>query len=122
MIYAGSKLQVSDNSGVKLVKCLKVLGRRPRSYGKVGDIIVVNIQRIKTFSKIKKKDIYKAVIIRLKKKKMRIDGSLINFGKNSVVLLNNKGFPLATRVFGPVSKELRVKKFLKLASLCPKML
>jgi len=72
MIYAGTKLQVSDNSGVKLVKCLKVLGRRPRSYGKIGDIIVVNIQRIKIFSKIKRKDIYKAVIIRLKKKKKEL--------------------------------------------------
>jgi len=122
MIYTGSKLRVSDNSGVKLVKCLKVLGRRPRSFGKIGDILVVNIQKIKIFSKIKKKDIYKAVIIRLKKKKKRKDGSFISFGKNSVVLLNAKGAPVGTRIFGPVSKELRIKKFLKLASLCPKML
>jgi large subunit ribosomal protein L14 len=122
MIYTGSILHVCDNSGVKLVKCLKILGRKPRSCGKVGDIIVVNIQKIKIFSKIKKKEIYKAVIVRLKKKIKRIDGSYINFSKNSIVLLNNKGVPIGTRIFGPVSKELRIKKHLKLVSLCSKML
>jgi large subunit ribosomal protein L14 len=122
MIFTGSLLHVCDNSGVKLVKCLKVLGRKPKSYGKIGDIIVVNIQRIKIFSKIKKKEIYKAVIVRLKKKIRRIDGSYINFNKNSIILLNNKGLPVGTRVFGPVSKELRTKKHLKLVSLCSKMI
>ena len=122
MIYTGSILQVCDNSGVKLVKCLKILGRKPKSAGNIGDIIVVNVQKIKIFSKIKKKEIYKAVIVRLKKKIKRIDGSYINFTKNSVVLLNNKGFPIGTRIFGPVSKELRIKKHLKLVSLCSKML
>jgi large subunit ribosomal protein L14 len=122
MVFTGSLLHVCDNSGVKLVKCLKVLGRKPKSCGKIGDIIVVNIQKIKTFSKIKKKEIYKAVIVRLKKKIKRIDGSYINFSKNSIVLLNNKGVPLGTRIFGPVSKELRIKKHLKLISLCSKML
>lgn len=122
MIYVGSMLHVCDNSGVKLVKCLKILGRKPRSAGKIGDIIIVNIQKIKLFSKIKKKEIYKAVIVRLKKKIKRIDGSYINFSKNSIVLLNNKGIPIGSRIFGPVSKELRLKKHLKLVSLCSKML
>lgn len=122
MIFAGSLLHVCDNSGVKLVKCLKVLNRKPRSFGKIGDIVIVNIQRIKIFSKIKKKEIHKGVIVRLKKKNKRIDGSSINFSKNSIVLLNPKGMPMGTRIFGPVSKELRVKKHLKLVSLCSKML
>ncbi len=122
MIYIGSLLYVCDNSGVKLVKCLKILGRKPRSFGKIGDIIVVNIQRIKINSKIKKKEIYRGLIVRIKKKIKRIDGSSISFGKNSIVLLNNKGIPLGNRIFGPVSKELRLKKNLKLVSLCTKML
>lgn len=120
MIYTGTILHVCDNSGVKLAKCLKILTRRPRSYGKVGDIIIINIQRLKLFSKIKKKEIYKAVIVRIKKKIKRIDGSYINFGKNSIILLNNKGIPIGSRIFGPVSKELRIKKHLKLISLCSK--
>ena len=110
MIFAGSFLHVCDNSGVKLVKCLKVLGRKPRNFGKIGDIIIVNIQRIKIFSKIKKKEIYRAIIVRLKKKIRRIDGSCINFSKNSIILLNTKDLPIGTRIFGPVSKELRLKK------------
>jgi large subunit ribosomal protein L14 len=122
MIYTGSLLHVCDNSGVKMVKCLKVLGRKPKNYGKIGDILVVNIQRIKINSKIKKKEIYKGIIVRLRKQIKRIDGSCISFGKNSIVLLNNKGFPIGNRIIGPVSKELRIKKNLKLVSLCTKML
>lgn len=122
MIFSGSLLSVCDNSGVKLVKCLKVLGRKPRSFGKIGDILVVNIQRIKIFSKIKRKEIFKAIIVRLKKKVQRLDGSYINFSKNSIILLSNKGIPIGTRIFGPVSKELRIKKNSKLVSLCSKMI
>jgi len=122
MIYTGTLLHVCDNSGVKLVKCLKILGRRPRSCGKIGDTIVVTIKRIKINSKIKKKEIYKGIIVRLKKKIQRKDGSFINFGKNSIVLLNSKSIPLGNRIFGPVNKELRLKKNLKLVSLCTKML
>lgn len=122
MVFQGSILQVCDNSGVKFVKCLKILNNRPKASGKIGDIIIVNIKSVKPFSKIKRKEIHKGIIVRLKFKVKRLDGSYINFTKNSVVLLNNKNYPIGTRVFGPVSKELRIKKNLKLISLCSKML
>lgn len=122
MIFIGGLLQVCDNSGVKLVKCLKIYGRNPRSYGISGDMVLVVIKRIKKFSKIKRRKMYKGIIVRVKKKIKRVDGSFISFNRNSIVLLNNKGNPVGTRVFGPVSKELRVKKNAKLVTLCPKML
>lgn len=122
MIFTGSLLSVCDNSGVKWVQCIKILGGKPRTFGKPGDIIVVSIKTAKSLSKIKKKDIYKAIIVRVKKKICRDDGSSISFSKNSVVLLNAKGSPIGSRVFGPVAKELRIKKNIKLISLCTKML
>ena len=122
MIFAGTILSVCDNSGVKWVQCLKVLGKRPKAFGKPGDIIVVSIKKVKSLSKIKKKDIYKAIIVRVKKKILREDGSSINFSKNSVVLLNVKGSPIGNRIFGPVAKELRTKRNAKLVSLCTKMI
>lgn len=122
MIFAGTILSVCDNSGVKWVQCLKILGKRPKAFGKPGDIIVVSIKKVKSLSKIKKKDIYKAIIVRVKKKISREDGSSISFSKNSVVLLNVKGAPIGNRIFGPVAKELRTKKNAKLVSLCTKML
>ncbi len=122
MIFTGTILNVCDNSGVKWVQCLKILGKKPKAYGKPGDIIVVSIKRTKSFSKIKKKEIYKAIIVRVKKKICREDGSAISFSKNSVVLLNAKGSPIGSRIFGPVTKELRTKKNIKLISLCTKML
>ena len=122
MIFNGTILNVCDNSGVKWVQCIKVLGGKPRTFGKPGDIIVVSIKKTKSLSKIKKKDIYKAIIVRVKKKICREDGSSISFSKNSVVLLNAKGSPLGSRIFGPVAKELRTKKNIKLISLCTKML
>lgn len=122
MIFNGTILNVCDNSGVKWVQCLKILGKKPKAFGKAGDIIVVSIKRTKSFSKIKKKEIYKAIIVRIKKKISREDGSFISFSKNSVVLLNAKGSPIGSRIFGPVAKELRTKKNIKLISLCTKML
>jgi len=122
MIFTGTILNVCDNSGVKWVQCLKILGKRPKAFGKAGDIIVVSIKKTKSLSKIKKKDIYKAIIVRIKKKILREDGSSISFSKNSVVLLNAKGSPIGNRIFGPVAKELRTKKNAKLVSLCTKML
>lgn len=122
MIFTGTILSVCDNSGVKWVQCIKILGVKPKNYGKVGDVIVVSIKKTKSLSKIKKKDIYKAIIVRVKKSIFREDGSSINFSKNSVVLLNAKGVPLGTRIFGPVAKELRIKKNIKIVSLCTKML
>ncbi len=122
MIFTGTILSVCDNSGVKWVQCLKILGKNPKAPGKAGDIIVVSIKRTKSFSKIKKKEIYKAIIVRIKKKICREDGSSISFSKNSVILLNVKGSPIGSRIFGPVAKELRIKKNIKLISLCTKML
>jgi len=122
MIFSGTILNVCDNSGVKWVQCIKILGKRPKAFGKPGDIIVVSIKKTKSLSKIKKKDIYKAIIVRVKKKICREDGSSISFSKNSVVLLNAKGSPIGSRIFGPVARELRVKKNMKLVSLCTKML
>lgn len=122
MIFSGTILNVCDNSGVKWVQCIKILGKRPKAFGKPGDIIVVSIKKTKSLSKIKKKDIYKAIIVRIKKKICREDGSSISFSKNSVVLLNAKGGPIGSRVFGPVARELRIKKNMKLVSLCTKML
>lgn len=122
MIFTGTVLSVCDNSGVKWVQCIKILGGKPRTFGKPGDIIVVSIKTTKSLSKIKKKDIYKAIIVRVKKKICREDGSSISFSKNSVVLLNAKGSPIGSRIFGPVAKELRIKKNIKLVSLCTKML
>lgn len=122
MIFSGTILNVCDNSGVKWVQCIKVLGKRPKAFGKPGDIIVVSIKRAKALSKVKKKDIYKAMIVRVKKKIFREDGSTISFSKNSVVLLNAKGSPIGSRIFGPVARELRTKKNIKLVSLCTKML
>lgn len=122
MIFNGTILNVCDNSGVKWVQCIKVLGGKPKTFGKPGDIIVVSIKTAKTLSKIKKKDIYKAIIVRVKKKICREDGSSISFSQNSAVLLNVKGSPIGSRVFGPVAKELRIKKNIKLISLCTKML
>ena len=122
MIFNGTILNVCDNSGVKWVQCIKVLGGKPRTFGKPGDIIVVSIKKTKSLSKIKKKDVYKAIIVRVKKKICREDGYSISFSKNSVVLLNAKGSPIGSRIFGPVDRELRTRKNLKLTSLCTKML
>ena len=114
MIFNGTILNVCDNSGVKWVQCIKVLGGKPKTFGRPGDIIVVSIKTAKSLSKIKKKDIYKAIIVRVKKKICREDGSSISFSQNSVVLLNVKGTPIGSRVFGPVAKELRIKKKYKI--------
>lgn len=122
MIFAGSILQVCDNSGVKFVKCLRILNNYPRNPGKIGNIVIVTIKSIKAFSKIKKKEIYKGIIVRLKFRIKRLDGSFIKFNKNSIVLLNNKLLPIGTRIFGPISREVRVKKNLKLISLCSKII
>ena len=122
MVFVGTILNVCDNTGLKWVQCIKILGVKPRTYAVSGDIIVVSVKKAKPLSKIKKKDICKAIIVRTKKYRRREDGSYINFSKNSVILLNAKLFPAGSRIFGPVAKELRIKKNLKLSSLCTKML
>jgi len=117
MIYIGSVLNVCDNSGVKKVKCIKVLRRSPKKWGRVGDIFIVVIKNLKVFNKIKKKEIYKGILVRSKKKVLRKDGSCICFSENSIILLNNKLVPIGSRIFGPVSRELRSKKNSKLIAL-----
>lgn len=116
MIQMYSQLDVADNSGAKRVMCIKVLGGSKRRYAQIGDIIVVSIKDASPNGKIKKGEVSKAVIIRTKKGVRRTDGSLIRFDSNAVVLLNNQLQPIGTRVFGPVTRELR-EKFMKIVSL-----
>jgi len=122
MIQAESVLQVADNSGAKVVQCIKVLGGSRRRYAGLGDIVVVAVQEAMPNSKLKKGDIAKAVIVRTKQENRRPDGSYIKFDDNGAVLLNNQGEPVGTRIFGPVARELRGKKFMKIISLAPEVL
>ena len=117
-----SLLDVADNSGAKKVMCVKVLGGSKRRYASVGDIIVVSIRESSPNSKVKKGDVAKAVIVRTAKEIRRPDGSYIRFDDNSAVLVNNDGEPVGTRIFGPVARELRAKKFMKIVSLAPEVL
>jgi len=117
MISCGTSLFVIDNSGAKKVKCLKILGGSYKQYGFVGNLIVVSLQRINPLKKLKKGEIFKAVIIAIKKKKIRVNGSLVSFNINGVVIVNNKKLPLATRILGPVMAELRQYNFAKILSM-----
>jgi len=117
-----SELDVADNSGAKLLRCIKVLGGSRRRYASIGDIIVVSVKEAMPKSKVKKGDVKKAVIVRTKKSLKRSDGSTIRFDDNSAVLINEQNEPLGTRIFGPVARELRGKKFMKIISLAPEVL
>lgn len=122
MIQVESELDVADNSGARRVRCIKVLGGSKRRYASVGDIIVVAVREALPNSKIKKGAVMKAVIVRTKKGVRRHDGSLIRFDNNSAVLVDNNQQPIGTRIFGPVARELRWKRFLKIVSLAPEVL
>ncbi len=122
MIQVESKLDVADNSGAKLVSCIKVLGGSRRRYASIGDIIVVSIKEAIPQAKVKKGDIYRAVIVRTRKEIARDNGSLIVFDNNSAVLLHKNMEPVGTRIFGPVARELRQKNFMKIVSLAPEVL
>jgi large subunit ribosomal protein L14 len=122
MIQSETNLDVADNSGAKLVCCIKVLGGSKRRYASVGDIIVVSIKDAMPHSKVKKGAVMKAVVVRTRKEVGRPDGSFIKFDNNSAVLLNNANEPLGTRIFGPVARELRSKNFMKIVSLAPEVL
>jgi len=117
MIQQQTILKVSDNSGAKTVKCIKVLGGFKRSHAVLGDIVVVSVQKLrnksKKTSKVKRKEIYKALIIRTKTKLKKKDGSVIIFKENAVALINNSGKPVGTRIIGPIPKFLKKKKFQK---------
>lgn len=122
MIQLKSVLDVADNSGAKRVVCVKVLGGSRRRYATVGDIIVVAVREAIPNSKIAKGSVHKAVIVRTAKEIARDDGSFIRFDDNSAVLLNATQEPIGTRIFGPVARELRGKKFMKIISLAPEVL
>ena len=122
MIQMQSKLEVADNSGAKVVKCIKVLGGSKRMSAGVGDIIVVAVQQALPGGKIKKGEVKKAVIVRSVYPLRREDGSYIRFDKNSVVILGTANEPVGTRIFGPVARELRNRNFTKICSLAPEVL
>ena len=122
MIQMQSNLDVADNSGAKRVQCIKVLGGSKRRTAGVGDVIVVSIKEAAPRGKVKKGEVYNAVVVRTRKGVRRADGSLIRFDGNAAVLLNNKHEPIGTRIFGPVTRELRSEKFMKIVSLAPEVL
>ena len=122
MIQAETKLSVADNSGAKVVSCIKVLGGSRRRYASIGDIIVVSVKQAMPNSKVKKGDVLKAVVVRTKKEIRRPDGSFIRFDENSAVLINAQREPIGTRIFGPVARELRAQRFMKIISLAPEVL
>lgn len=122
MIQVESVLDVADNSGARKVACIKVLGGSKRRYASVGDIIVVSVRECMPNTKIKKGQVTKAVIVRTKQGMRRQDGSLIRFDVNSAVLVDGNNQPVGTRIFGPVARELRHKRFLKIVSLAPEVL
>jgi large subunit ribosomal protein L14 len=122
MIQMQTKMEVADNSGAKLVKCIKVLGGSKRMTAGLGDIVVVAVQQALPGGKIKKGDVKKAVIVRTTYPIRREDGSYIRFDKNSVVILNPTNEPVGTRIFGPVARELRNRNFTKICSLAPEVL
>ena len=122
MIQTESRLEVADNTGAKSVLCIKVLGGSKRRYAGIGDIIKVSVKDAIPRGKVKKGDVYNAVVVRTRKGVRRPDGSLIRFDGNAAVLLNNKHEPIGTRIFGPVTRELRSEKFMKIVSLAPEVL
>ena len=122
MIQVQSNMDVADNSGARLVQCIKVLGGSKRKVASVGDVIVVAVKEAIPRGKVKKGDVQRAVIVRTKKEIRRKDGSAIRFDTNAAVLIDKQGEPIGTRIFGPVTRELRAKKFMKIISLAPEVL
>lgn len=122
MIQMMTELEVADNSGAKRLRCIKVLGGTRRRYATIGDIIVVSVKEAIPKAKVKKGDVKRAVVVRTKKEIKRPDGSTIRFDENSAVLIGDTGEPLGTRIFGPVARELRARKFVKIISLAPEVL
>ena len=122
MIQMQSNLDVADNSGARRVQCIKVLGGSKRKYASIGDIIVVSVKEAIPNGKVKKGDVHKAVIVRTAKEIRRPDGSYIRFDTNSAVLIDNKGEPVGTRIFGPVARELRARQYMKIVALAPEVL
>jgi large subunit ribosomal protein L14 len=122
MIQVSTNLEVADNSGARSVMCIKVLGGSKRKVAGLGDVIVVSIREAMPGTKVKKGDVARAVIVRTTREFQRSDGSYIKFDSNSAVLVNKDREPIGTRIFGPVARELRAKKFMKIISLAPEVL
>jgi large subunit ribosomal protein L14 len=122
MIQMQTNLDVADNSGARRVMCIKVLGGSKRKYATIGDVIVVSIKEAIPRGRVKKGEVMKAVVVRIRKDIKRPDGSVIRFDRNAAVLINKQGEPIGTRIFGPVTRELRGKKFMKIISLAPEVL
>jgi large subunit ribosomal protein L14 len=122
MIQVQTNLDVADNSGARRVQCIKVLGGSKRKYAGVGDIVVVSVKEAIPRGRVKKGDVLKAVVVRTAKDIRRPDGTAIRFDRNAAVLINNQGEPIGTRIFGPVTRELRAKKYMKIISLAPEVL
>jgi large subunit ribosomal protein L14 len=122
MIQMQTNLSVADNSGAKRVQCIKVLGGSHRRYAAIGDVIKVTVKDAIPRGKVKKGDVFNAVVVRTRKGVRRPDGSLIRFDGNAAVLLNNQLQPIGTRIFGPVTRELRGERFMKIISLAPEVL
>ncbi len=122
MIQAETNLEVADNSGARRVQCIRVLGGTGRRWASVGDVIVVAVKEAIPRGRVKKGDVHRAVIVRTAKELTRPDGSAIRFDRNAAVLINPQGEPIGTRIFGPVTRELRAKKFMKIISLAPEVL
>ena len=121
MIQTESVLDVADNSGAKKVLCIKVLGGSRRRYAALGDVIVVSIKEALPTARVKKGDVARAVVVRTRREYVRPDGSYVKFDSNSAVLINKDNEPLGTRIFGPVARELRGKRFMKIVSLAPEV-
>lgn len=121
MIQAETQLDVADNSGAKRVACIKVLGGSRRRYAGLGDVIVVSIKEAIPTARVKKGEVARAVIVRTKRGYRRPDGTHIKFDTNSAVLITKEGEPIGTRIFGPVARELRAKRFMKIVSLAPEV-
>ncbi|SRR5690554_879143 len=122
MIQTETMLEVADNSGARRVQCIKVLGGSHRRYAAVGDIIKVTVKEAIPRGRVKKGDVMNAVVVRTRKGVRRPDGSIIRFDENAAVLLNNNKAPIGTRIFGPVTRELRTEQFMKIISLAPEVL
>lgn len=122
MIQMQSNLEVADNSGARRVQCIKVLGGSKRKTASIGDVIVVSVKEAIPRGRVKKGDLHRAVVVRTAKDIRRADGSCIRFDKNAAVLISPQGEPIGTRIFGPVTRELRTKNFMKIISLAPEVL
>ena len=122
MIQQETVLQVADNSGARRVACIRVLGGSRRRYASIGDVIVVSVKDAIANGRVKKGEVRKAVVVRTKKQILRSDGSYIRFDDNAAVLIDNQREPVGTRIFGPVARELRAKRFMKIVSLAPEVI